>query len=73
MLAARRAPAAERPEPGRLILSGGKVLLGTGDDPIELVRVQAAGGRALEAAAWWRGLRTDALDAALPPTQDVRA
>jgi methionyl-tRNA formyltransferase len=66
VLEARRAASADRLEPGRLVLSSGKVLLGAADQPIELVRVQAAGGRALEAVAWWRGRGTDSLSAGLP-------
>ncbi|WP_210505675.1 methionyl-tRNA formyltransferase [Naasia sp. SYSU D00057] len=57
---AGRASGAERIEPGRLELAGGRVLLGTADEPIELVRVQPPGGRAMDAAAWWRGRGQDA-------------
>jgi methionyl-tRNA formyltransferase len=36
-------------------LVGRSVLVGTGTDPIELLRVHPAGRTAMDAAAWWRG------------------
>jgi methionyl-tRNA formyltransferase len=41
--------------PGALELRGGRVLVGTADGAIELVLVQPAGRRAMDAADWWRG------------------
>ncbi len=41
--------------PGRLVLSGGRVLVGTSTGPLELVRVLPAGRTAMAAADWWRG------------------
>ena len=49
---ARDAP---RLPPGRLSLEGRRLLVGTSSDPLELVIVQPAGGRAMAAADWWRG------------------
>ena len=37
----------------------GRVLLGTGDGALELVEVQPAGRRRMDATAWARGLRGD--------------
>jgi methionyl-tRNA formyltransferase len=51
--------------PGRIATAGRRVLLGTADAPIELVRVQPPGGRAMDAAAWWRGRGAEHLDAGL--------
>jgi methionyl-tRNA formyltransferase len=42
-------------EPGRIELRAGRVLIGTGSDPIELVTVHPSGRRAMSAADWWRG------------------
>jgi methionyl-tRNA formyltransferase len=44
------------PAPGALVLDGGTLLVGTGDDPLRLVTVQPAGKTAMDAAAWARGL-----------------
>lgn len=41
--------------PGVLENRDGRVIVGTGDEPIELLEVQAAGKRAMLAAEWWRG------------------
>jgi len=49
-------------EPGVLDLRAGRVLVGTGGDPVELVLVQPAGRRPMPAADWWRGRPTDAPD-----------
>ena len=40
---------------GVLGLEGGRVVIGTGTDPIELVTVQPAGKKQMLAADWWRG------------------
>ncbi len=44
--------------PGRLSLEGAALLVGTATDPIQLLRVQPAGKRAMPAADWWRGRPT---------------
>jgi len=46
--------------PGRVAARGGRVLVGTATDPLELAEVQPAGKRAMPAADWWRGRRADA-------------
>jgi len=46
--------------PGRLELRAGRLLAGTEGEPIELVLVQPAGRRAMDAADWWRGRPADA-------------
>lgn len=51
---------APRLEPGVVTRRGGSVLVGTGDDPLELLVVQPAGKRAMPAADWWRGRPADA-------------
>jgi methionyl-tRNA formyltransferase len=43
------------PEPGALADSGGRLLLGTRDGALELLRVQPPGGRAMDGAAYLRG------------------
>ncbi|WP_100365980.1 methionyl-tRNA formyltransferase [Diaminobutyricimonas aerilata] len=45
---------------GRLALAAKRVLVGTPDGAVELVRVQPAGRTAMAAADWWRGLDADA-------------
>lgn len=45
---------------GAFDLRGGRVLVGTATDPVELVQVQPAGRRAMPAADWWRGRGSDA-------------
>ena len=42
--------------PGELVLDARRVLVGTGTEPLELVRVQPAGKKPMTAADWWRGL-----------------
>jgi methionyl-tRNA formyltransferase len=42
-------------ESGSLELVGRRVLIGTADRPLELVRVQPAGKKPMDAADWWRG------------------
>ena len=44
--------------PGVLLALGGRVLVGTGDRPVELVTVLPAGRARMPAAAWARGLAT---------------
>ena len=41
--------------PGSVAASAGRILVGTADTPLELLRVQPAGKSAMDAAAWWRG------------------
>ncbi|GGF23374.1 methionyl-tRNA formyltransferase [Subtercola lobariae] len=41
--------------PGRIQSQAGSVLVGTGDLPLRLVRVQPAGKNSMSAADWWRG------------------
>jgi methionyl-tRNA formyltransferase len=54
VLAAR--PASEEPiEPGTFASVGGRVLIGTATDPIQLLTVQPAGRKPMAAADWWRG------------------
>ena len=40
---------------GEFDLRGGRLLIGTGSDPLHLVTVHPAGKRAMPAADWWRG------------------
>ncbi|MFL0358017.1 methionyl-tRNA formyltransferase [Curtobacterium flaccumfaciens] len=42
--------------PGALALHGGRLLVGTADTPLVLLGVQPAGKKAMDAAAWARGL-----------------
>lgn len=42
--------------PGALALHGGRLLVGTADTPLTLLEVQPAGKKAMDAAAWARGL-----------------
>jgi len=42
--------------PGELVLDARRVLVGTGTEPLELLRVQPAGKKPMAAADWWRGL-----------------
>ncbi|WIB76038.1 methionyl-tRNA formyltransferase [Curtobacterium sp. MCPF17_002] len=42
--------------PGALALADGRLLVGTADVPLTLVEVQPAGKKAMDAAAWARGL-----------------
>lgn len=41
--------------PGEFALAGTAVVVGTGTQPVELLRVHPAGRNAMDAAAWWRG------------------
>lgn len=56
------APAADAPplEPGEVTATKTAVLIGCRDGALEVTRVQPAGKGAMNAADWWRGLRTDA-------------
>ncbi|CAN5356369.1 methionyl-tRNA formyltransferase [soil metagenome] len=45
---------APRP-PGEFALEGKSVLVGTGTQPLELLRVQPAGRTVMDAGSWWRG------------------
>jgi methionyl-tRNA formyltransferase len=57
-LGVRRAVVAdggEAPAPGRLAALDGRLLYGAGGGALELVEVQPAGGKAMDAAAWLRG------------------
>lgn len=51
--------------PGEFGLDAGQLYVGTGTVAIGLRRVQPDGKSAMDAAAWWRGLRTDTLEAEL--------
>lgn len=61
VLEAAIAPDAPRVAPGRVERLGGRVLVGTGDDPIELLRVQPAGKKPMAAADWARGRTHEAV------------
>jgi methionyl-tRNA formyltransferase len=50
------ASASKSLEPGRIATVGGKVLVGTGDGDLVLVRVHPAGKREMLASDWYRGL-----------------
>ncbi|RZS66191.1 methionyl-tRNA formyltransferase [Agromyces ramosus] len=53
------APGSHPLAPGTLRLDGRRLLVGTGTEPLELVRVQPAGRTAMSAADWWRGAGRD--------------
>ncbi|MGN6744001.1 MAG: methionyl-tRNA formyltransferase [Amnibacterium sp.] len=55
VLEAAPARDAARLAPGEVAAVGRRVLVGTGDDPVELVTVQPAGRTAMPAAAWLHG------------------
>ncbi|MFJ6679358.1 methionyl-tRNA formyltransferase [Microbacterium sp. NPDC091382] len=65
ILAALRGPDAEL-APGRVALVGRDVLVGAGEGSVLLRTVQPAGKGAMNAADWWRGLRSDAPQLDLP-------
>jgi methionyl-tRNA formyltransferase len=52
---ARVAREVASPEPGEVAVLGERLLWGTADWPLELLEVQPAGGRPMDAAAWLRG------------------
>ena len=54
---ARNAP---RLAPGQFAKEGKLILVGTATDPLELVTVQPAGKKAMDAGDWWRGRPADA-------------
>jgi methionyl-tRNA formyltransferase len=56
IIAARVADDASPSAPGAMSWDGLRLLVGTSTVPIELVTVQPAGRRAMDAASWWRGL-----------------
>lgn len=56
--------------PGELAGDGSRVLIGTATSPLELLRVQPAGKKAMQAADWWRGLAADRPHRADPPASD---
>lgn len=45
--------------PGHIVLHEKSVLIGTQTEPLELVRVQPAGKKAMTALDWWRGVAAD--------------
>lgn len=47
-----------RLDPGVVAQRGSSVVVGTGDEPLELLVVQPAGKKAMPAADWWRGRPT---------------
>jgi methionyl-tRNA formyltransferase len=49
----------KEPPAGELAVDEGRLLLGTSAGALELLEVQPAGGRAMEAAAWLRGHGAD--------------
>jgi len=59
ILSARPSDRADGLAPGRIASGVGGVLIGTATEPILVERVQPAGKGAMDAAAWWRGLRLD--------------
>ncbi|TDN92963.1 methionyl-tRNA formyltransferase [Microbacterium sp. BK668] len=59
ILVAGKAEASATPlAPGEIASVGRLILAGTGSGPVVLDRVQPAGRGAMNAADWWRGLRT---------------
>ena len=71
VLTARRTGRSAPLAPGELALVDGAVLAGTATAPIELVTVQPAGRGAMDASAWWRGLRVERLVADTSPIADA--
>lgn len=59
VLAAAPAPDAPTLAPGEIAGTKGAVLIGCSDGVLEVTRVQPAGKGAMNAADWWRGLRSD--------------
>jgi methionyl-tRNA formyltransferase len=45
-------------QPGEFAESDGAILVGTGTQPLTVLRVQPAGKTGMDAAAWWRGLNS---------------
>lgn len=52
---------------GHFVLRDRKVLLGTGTEPLQLLTLQSAGRKAMDAPSWWRGLTDPAAVVAVPP------
>lgn len=50
---------APRMQPGELGEWNGRPVIGTGTDPLELIRVHPAGKKAMAASDWWRGRARD--------------
>ena len=44
-----------RLQPGQLVFGHGRLLVGTGSEPLELSMVHPAGKKPMKAADWWRG------------------
>ena len=60
ILAARAAePDTPALAPGRLAAAGERIMVGSGDRPLQLGTVQPPGKRPMPAAAWWRGVKGD--------------
>lgn len=57
--AAAPAHGVARLAPGAVEVRDGRVVVGTGDLPLELLTVQPAGKRPMPAADWWRGRSAD--------------
>ncbi len=55
VLAAAIAHGAASLAPGAVVQRGRSILVGTADDPLELITVQPAGKKPMPAADWWRG------------------
>ena len=55
LIEAAIAPDAAALPPGEVAAAGRRILVGTGDRPLELVHVQPAGRTAMSAQDWWRG------------------
>lgn len=55
---------------GTIRMEAKRVLLGTADRPVQLVRVQPAGKQEMAAGDWWRGLRLEELHVD-PTTMDT--
>lgn len=59
VLEAHRADTTVALPPGHLRAEGRIVLVGTATEPLALARVQPAGKGPMDAADWWRGVRSD--------------
>jgi len=59
------APARDRArlDPGVLLADAGRVYIGTGSAPLELLSVHPAGKKAMAAADWWRGAGVERMTA----------
>lgn len=63
--------AARKLAPGQFAFEGGELFVGTGTTAIGLRRVQPDGKSAMDAAAWWRGLRTETPETEIWNPEDV--